>query len=246
MRQIHTRDNLHLPLFRFTKRKWAEFFFRTGQLRLGTLFDYAKNESYGDAIHDRHEGYCAFVLPHDQPISGRAVARVTLARNNLLLCFSEEYNEAMYAEFDADCCIVINDTRFFSCIDDELMNEFSEPLVRRVTYLNKSKWDCMPKHEDFAGVIKDIRFKDQKEVRALWEPKKEHRQKANRPAFTPEETIGDSFLIKASEEAWFDKYVKQECKWLKPRTIFAPRAIQYCHLVHAPKINNKIYAATMR
>jgi hypothetical protein len=222
MRAIHTRGILPLPLYRFTKKKWADFFFRTGQLKLGTIFDYAKNEKYGDAIHDRHEGYCAFVLPEDQPIAGRPVARMTLARNNLLLCFSKEYSEALYKEFDADCCIVINDAKFFSCIDDELKSEFTEPLVRQVTYIDKSKWDYMPRYEDFAGVIKDTRFKDQKEVRALWEPKKAHRQKVNIPPFTPEETSGDGFLINASEKAWYDNYVKQECKWLKPRTIFVP------------------------
>jgi len=234
MRKIRTKGALSLPLFRFTQRKWANLFLETGQLRIGTLFDYARNESYGDAIHDRHEGYCAFILPQHQPKAGRPVVRLTLARNNLALCFSGVYREEMFEEFGADCCLVIKDAEFFKCIDEELESEFIEPLVRHVTYLDKSRWDCMPRYEDFAGLMKDIKFQKQNEVRALWEPKKLHDIKLKIPAFTPEETVGNKFVINASEGAWYEEYVKMECDWLKPRTVFAPRAAKYCRIIDAP------------
>lgn len=230
MRELFLESTIKPPLFRFTKRKWANIFFRTGQLRLGTLFDYAKNESYGDAIHDRHEGYCAFILPKDQPIDGIPVTRLTLARNNLLLCFTDKYADAMYEEFNADCCIIIHDMRFFTCIDNVLRNDFTELLMRRVNYIDKKKWDSMPRVDDFAGITKDVKFSHQMEVRALWEPVKPHRNKVKIPNFTRHQTISDNFLINASEELWFDKYLKQECKWLQPKTIFVPEAIKYCSI----------------
>lgn len=229
MRKIYTRGEIVFPLYRFTKKKWATCFFNTGQLRLGTLFDYAQNEVYGDAIHDRHEGYCAFRLPCVGD-TGRPLVRLTLARNNLALCLTETYDESMYNEFGANSCIKIEDIRFFHCIDRVLEKDFTEPLLRRVTYIDKSRWDCIPNYEDFAGVVKDLKFSNQNEVRALWEPKEKH----NNTTIIPE--LGhvehdSALLVEVSEKKWFKEYAERECKSLKPKTIFVPEARKYCSIM---------------
>jgi len=230
MRKIHIRDKIKFPLYRFTKKKWVNCFFNTGQLRLGTLFDYAQNESYGDAVHDRHEGYCAFRLPHLGP-TGRPVVRLTLARNNLVLCLSEVYEKSMYDEFDENCCIRIEDVRFFQCIDNILKEKFTELLLRRVTYIDKSRWDCIPDYEDFAGVMKDQKFKYQCEIRALWEPNEPHENNVVLPELGSVESDSE-LLLSVAEEIWFKKYARKECQTLEPKTILVPEAIQYCSIVN--------------
>ena len=228
MRKIYTKQKIFFPLYRFTKRKWANFFFNTGQLRLGTIFDYAENENYGDAVHDRHEGYCAFRLnlgPDSKP-----AVRMTLARNNLVLCLSKKHENYMYEEFDANCCIRIDDIRFFQEIDKILQGEFTNLLLRPVTYLDKKRWDCLPDYEDFAGVMKDLKFEQQNEIRALWEPQKRWNNKPNIPEMGAVKS-DSTLLVDVHEEEWFKNYAKKECSWLLPRTIFVPEAIKYCSLI---------------
>jgi hypothetical protein len=209
----------------------GEFFFSTGQLKPGTLFDYAKKESCGDAVHDRHEGYYAWMVPQEKWTHGCPEVRLILARNNLLLCLSTEYDESLYEEFDANCCIQVNSIGFFLAIDRVLQNDFTELMLRKVTYYDKSSWASMPDYEDFAGVMKNISYGHQREVRALWEPRKKHNIK--QPfEFTPERVNNDSkFLINVSEDKWYKDYTKKECKWLKPKTIFVPEAIKHCTLI---------------
>lgn len=227
--QISVENNITFPLYRFTKKKWANSFFETGQLRLGTLFDYAMNERYGNAVHDRHEGYYAWRLPEKEWTNGIPEMRFIIARNNLLLCSSTDYRESYYEEFDANCCIRIDSLAFFVAIDEVMKNEFTPLLLRKVNYYDKSRWDCLPDYEDFAGVMKDIRFSSQKEVRALWEPKKlplDHKDFE-----FGADIFGKNSLTDFSEDGWYKKRMKKESKWLKPRTIFVPDAIKYCTLI---------------
>ncbi len=226
-RKIRTRQKVTCPLYRYTKKKWAHLFFETGQLRLGTLFDYAKNESYGDAVFDRHEGYCPFNGGTVGP-DGRSVILLRFARNNLVLCLSDSHEYSLYEEFDADCCIRITDDRFFKEIDKVLQQEFTSTLLRPVTYLDKTRLDCAPDYVDFAGAIKDKKFRHQKEVRALWEPNKAREE--NYPAGFKVQIV-DNSIINASEEQWFREYTENECNWLSPKTIYAPKAIKYCSLI---------------
>jgi hypothetical protein len=226
-RKIRIRDEVPLPLYRYTKKKWAERFFDTGQLRLGTLFDYAKMESYGDAVHDRHEGYCPFNTGKLGP-SQRPIIKLILARNNLVLCMADSHNRYLYNEFEAECCIRINDDRFFKEIDKQLQAEFTSPLLRQVTYLDKTRWDTAPDYVDFAGAIKDAKFKRQREVRVLWEPIEPHEEKER---LALDVKTKDNFIIDAAEGTWFKEYTNSECEWLSPRTVYVPNATKYCSLL---------------
>jgi hypothetical protein len=235
MRQINVEKIIKFPLYRFTKKKWANSFFGTGQLRLGTLFDYAMNEKYGDAVHDRHEGYYVWRLPKAKWTNGVPEVRFIVARNNLLLCSSTDYDESYYKEFDANCCIRIDSMEFFTAIDEAMKKEFTPLLLRKVTYYDKSRWDCTPDYEDFAGVMKDIRFSPQKEVRALWEPQKlplDYKSLEFEPGYF---NNLKNPLIDVSEGEWYKKRMKKESKWLKPKTIFVPEAIKHCTLIQKPK-----------
>ena len=229
-RGIRRDNNINFPLFRFTRKEWADRFFKTGELRLGTLFDYAKNESYGDAIHDRHEGYYVYIK-YDETPSGMPELRFTLARNNLLLCASTDYNEDFYEKFDADCCIVIESIDFYTEIDSALKSHCAPLVLCKVNYYDKSSWACIPEYETFAGVMKDIKFAEQKEVRALWEPQN---YPMNVGGFEIPPGLVDPLnnsLMDFHEETWFQDKVQQEAVWLKPTTIFVPKAAKFCSLI---------------
>lgn len=229
-REIRIDSSIKFPLFRFTKKVWADRFFQTGELRLGTLYDYAKNESYGDAIHDRHEGYYTYIK-YDKTPSGVPELRFTLARNNLLLCASADYNEDFYEKFDADCCVVIESIDFYTEIDSALKNYCIPLLLRKVNYYDKSSWACIPDYEDFAGVMKNISFAEQKEVRALWEPQN-YPMDEGAVEISPE--LFDSLknpLMDFHERTWYQDKIQQEALWLKPTTIFVPEAAKFCSLI---------------
>lgn len=237
MRQLYVGKDISFPLYRFTKLKWANCFFGTGQLRLGTLFDYAKNEAYGKAIHDRHEGYYAYRVPQKEWKNGVPEMRFVLARNNLLLCMTTDYDERYYKEFDANCCIKINSLDFFAEIDAVLESGFTNLLLRKVIYYDKGRWDCVPDYEDFAGVMKDVSFAPQREVRALWEPveypfKRDPLLRMSGDSCEPKHPLYfDDPLKEFPEGTWYQKIITEEWNWLKPTTIFAPKAIKHCDLI---------------
>lgn len=229
MRGIYAGGKFKFPLYRFTQKKWANCFFNTGQLRLGTLFDYALNEKYGDAIHDRHEGYYVWKPPKGER-ENNPKAHFVIARNNLLLCSSTEYDKAYYDEFNANCCIQINSLEFFIAIDEAIKKDFTPFLLRKVIYYNKSRWDSIPNREDFAGLMKDISFSSQKEVRALWEPKKYPYENKEFEFDSEKFNNLENPLIEYPEGEEYTKRIKKESKRLKPRTIFIPEARKYCTL----------------
>lgn len=237
MRKTYIDKTIKFPLFRFTKKKWSNCFFSSGQLRLGTLFDYAMNESYGEAVHDKHEGYYVRKLPEDKWINGKPSLHLVLARNNLLLCSSTQYDESLYEEFDADCCIRIDSIEFFNAIDKVLQKEFTALLLRKVIYYDKSSLACAPSNEDFAGVMKNYSFSSQCEVRALWEPQpKEPRDYDMYKSIKPIPGLHtENSLINVSETEWYQAVIKKESKLLKPKTIFVPEAVKYCTLIQKKK-----------
>ena len=44
------------PLFKFFSKQFAEKFFNTGELRIGTLSDFRNQEQHGDHRGDKNEG----------------------------------------------------------------------------------------------------------------------------------------------------------------------------------------------
>lgn len=83
--------------------------------------------------------------------------------------------------------------------------------------------------------MKDISFSGQREVRALWEPK-EYSLNYEKFEFDADYFNNlDNPLIDVSEGEWYQKRLKKESKWLKPKTIFVPEAVKYCSLLHKSK-----------
>ena len=59
----------YTTLYKFLNRKYALSFMGTGELRIGTLYEYRKSEIYGSEIGDREEGskHTLCVDPVDSP-----------------------------------------------------------------------------------------------------------------------------------------------------------------------------------
>lgn len=238
MRPIRFTSDVVFPLYKFTKRAYIPDFLRYGKLKLGTLFGYAQAEVYKVGVHDRHEGYYARRVPEEKSSDGVPQIHLTIARNNFVFCVSDIYDDALYEEFDADCCLRIRHRGFFDAIDEVLtaagINHpaCTSALVRKVRYYQKGVWAELPTDVDFAGVFKDASFKNQHEVRALWEPvdpPPEHLAAERR--LTPERINHDrNFLLSMAEDEWYQDLSREYCKWLPETFISAPNAVNYCEV----------------
>ncbi len=92
----------------------------------------------GKARFDILEGCCILNAPLEGG-SQQPVKQMILARNNLNLCMSHRYEEYMHDEFESDFCIVIDDMRFFECIDRQIESKYKDPLIRK-----PSTWTRQP------------------------------------------------------------------------------------------------------
>jgi hypothetical protein len=231
-RQIDVEASIRFPLYRFTKKKWADAFMNTGQLRLGTIFDYATNELYCNEVGDMMEG---IYVKRGIGITGEPTFECISARNNLTLCFADRYDERFYKWFDADACLKITSIDFFVELDFSLHQSCTPLLLRKVTYYNKNRWDCVPKYNDFAGVMKDSSFMHQCEIRALWESDDYNISHHGFDITNKELDRGP--LEGIANLGSYQKRIAKEAKELKPMTLCVPNARSSCELIYK-KANN--------
>jgi hypothetical protein len=210
---------IKFPLYKFTRGAYAESFFSNGTLRLGTLYDYRREETYKAGIPDIGEGLATFVTSSvDEQGTVVPTFAHTHAINNWIYCCTEVFRPEFFEVFDADCCYEINNIEFFNAIDRVMETECTSYLLRCIRYVDNRH--NVPGN-DFAGVVKEVSFAHQMEVRACWQ------QKA-RPEY-PVGTIpeGGSNFDPAVMQRSAD-YVEKEHKRMQPIIIRVPRATSYC------------------
>lgn len=54
-------------LFKYTNKKYLDRLIKNGKFRIGTLYDFRKNDEHGDVIGDPHEGIQKEILKTDKP-----------------------------------------------------------------------------------------------------------------------------------------------------------------------------------
>lgn len=129
-------------LFRFTKREFAEQFIHLGRIRFSHAKTF-KDESLSLAQYDdertRHysldESGKKYYAP-DQSGKLHHVLGMTIFMTNgdgisprdyYMCCLSLEFDSQMYEKFQADACIVLNDTTaFFQRLADVIRSQFPE------------------------------------------------------------------------------------------------------------------------
>lgn len=163
-----------------------------GILKIGTLFEYRDEEKYGDKIGDAKEGKKSLVMDvenaswneKNQPDFTKGImkfgkeasvnfvnfrfAKEEESPNHYLYCTSEVFDQALFPEFKSDTCVVIHNTiGFFSAVNSRMKATFEglfpcQYTSREVAY-DKD-------HGIHPALIKDPKYRNQKEVRALWQP----------------------------------------------------------------------------
>ena len=191
--------NREIPskLYKYMKSEHTDAFFKRGKLRIGTLYDYRKDEKSNVARMDKGEG--TIILYSDEDIDSEHPENISpIARdcvsvhkgqytrfigfrfqktveipNYHILCTSEEYNLKIMSAFDCDCCVQINrPTDFFQTINGCLRQKVlvhKEYHVERCIYQDRARhW--LHQSGPHPALIKDPEYEYQREVRVIWTP----------------------------------------------------------------------------
>lgn len=233
MKYIGRYTQFAYPLYKYIKLEHAKLFFQDGSIRLNTLFEYVKNETYNDGTRDVFEGfYLWLVNEKDRKDKGVFELRTVVARNQLIMCTSTSKSLKLMNEFEMDCCIEIRSPAFFHYIDAILGRDFRPALVRKVTYMDKTRERL--DYEEFAGLVKHDKYEHQDECRALWEPVKPHfgnnLTKAEQDYFFGEDGMQVAISDYLPQEPYLE-YIEKEREWLDIKHVKIPDAREVCALL---------------
>ncbi len=147
---IHTpAEILAKPLYKYTRRKYADDMVRKGHFKIGTLYEFLDVEKHGNAIGDAGEGRKVVYCQGDEiagkktselpqflqeawfdgekkevtifPAVGMTFGVESLRRNLYVYCTSETYSEDLMREFGCDACVeIVNIAQFFVELTREL------------------------------------------------------------------------------------------------------------------------------
>ncbi|AYL75996.1 hypothetical protein CUC52_11240 [Citrobacter freundii] len=205
------------------KSEHADMFFDNGTLRIGTLLDFKKNESFNAAIGDENEG-SHFPYMHsgrELPVeamtasqtefvnglitmeSGCVLKNVTVvqevcSQDFYVFCMASEPSRKAMEKFECDRCIeILNPQSFINAITRKVQRDAGELAWQgQITYMNKT-YSYLNEEGIHPATTKDISYEYQKEYRAIWHAKNG----------TPQDTLLLPFFIKA------------------------PKAIKHCRLI---------------
>lgn len=176
------QTTLPMPLFKAIQSRWADSFFDTGELRLGTVWDFRRSE-FGDKIGDGIEGIRAYRFD----IDGVPIVAGAVAKDSFVFCASHDFDAARFGDDQYDAAYIIEDVRFFIEIakvlsathhlkgcglqqvfyaDESEIIEYAKKEFSMQAYIDGTLTDIMPP----VALVKPPRFANQNEVRAIFEP----------------------------------------------------------------------------
>lgn len=179
-------------LYKYLKKNHANLLLKKGSFRLGTLYEYRDEESYGQVIGDASEGTrlayeeIDHVTRENQSkfskqfvnleAEGSGMSNLTLqveqhSPDCYIYCTAEEFDKNALSDFGYDTCVVIEDpNRFFAALSHTIRHKAKfegifhcQYMLREVHYTS----DIPP------AIIKDPKYQNQKEVRGVWSPTKQ-------------------------------------------------------------------------
>jgi hypothetical protein len=191
-----------MRIFKYLPRRYAHGLLGHGLVRIGTLYDYKKQE-HGRGITDGEEGlkeinvaieHQAFAFGKDVPktlaalgiiVADDSSLNITLediyvsksfeAPNCFMWCASTIGSRSVMEQFDsADTCIEVTDpARFFSILDQSMMLLDAEFQGVVVVRYQPRVEGWNPNDLGLhPALIKGVEFSGQHEVRAIWTPTK--------------------------------------------------------------------------
>ena len=188
---------LPVPLFKYTRREFAESMMRHGHFRIGTLHEFRKEEAHGGEIGDAGEGTKQLVDHLDgdwrevtsRPNLAEQVFKVGPGANikfsgvtvqmhqevpdMYVFCVSAVLDKEVMGAFKADTCLAITNPKgFFEALDAAMR---AKGLVRApgvvvgCVYADRER-DIRHDGNLNPAQLKPQRYSYQREMRVLWEP----------------------------------------------------------------------------
>lgn len=174
--------SLSVPLFKYTETRWADMFFETGQMRLGTIWDFRRSE-LGDELGDDIEGIRSYHFRKN----GVPVVAGAVAKDSFVFCTSHDCDSNRFKNESYAAVYSINDIQFFieiakvlnsistlkgSCVNQVIYAEESEVLEYVKEEFSFDDYKAGTQADIFppVGLVKPPRLSHQNEVRAIFEP----------------------------------------------------------------------------
>ncbi|WP_345984406.1 hypothetical protein WCX49_07130 [Sulfurimonas sp. HSL-1656] len=156
-----------MPLYKFIEREFLEAFFRTGSLRLGTIYDFKDIVEHGVSRGDEAEGEHHLIRGIDGTVSiskdkyepiiseifrvegegkislcNLSVVVPRRCQDGFIFCTSSIYNEQLFRKWnkenDLDACYeIINQIGFISAINKAIKDSATFFACSNVTYTEK-------------------------------------------------------------------------------------------------------------
>ncbi len=195
-----------MTLYKYINKKYLDDIFIHGRIKIGTLYEYRKEEELGLIVGDKEEGQHNTTLGGDEALEidlGQNTLEAEYFRNHVLrpdqrhskvkiimekgakliantnspnyyiFCMTSKYSEEVMKEFECDACIeIFNPEHFFKIISRVIRHKATFDGAYEITYGNKTT-DHLNPHTVHPAILKDERYINQEEVRAIWVPKKE-------------------------------------------------------------------------
>jgi hypothetical protein len=184
------------PLFKYTRREYADTMIREGKFRIGTLHDFRRVEEYGGAIGDIYEGraeivehieYAEWPEIQKHPLAGPAISAPPDAKIPIkdtifthpndspdlyVYCMTKTPTAEGLQEFGNNACVRIDDPLEFGRILTEELTRLglvNDGMIAPCVYGDRHRrWeDAMRLPTAF---VKSAEFDYQTEVRIVWEP----------------------------------------------------------------------------
>ncbi len=180
------------------RKPHADLLVKRGKLRIGTLYEYRDMDKHGYHVGDDGEGKKSLYMdvksedwtPDTQPDFAKGLigigSGISVHMENVLFerpenspdyylyCATQEFDETALQDFGYNSCVVIrNPNEFFAAITRKLRHRGIFEGIFPCQYLPR-RVEHDKDHGIHPAVIKDPRYRNQKEVRALWRPFKKN------------------------------------------------------------------------
>ena len=105
--------------------------------------------------------------------AGASLIGQTNSPNYYIYCITSSYDEEVMTEFDCDRCIeIFEPDKFFKAVSKVIRHKGVFDGVHTISYGNKTT-DHLNPHSTHPALLKEDKYSNQAEVRAIWSPKKE-------------------------------------------------------------------------
>lgn len=212
---IAMKDGFSFPLYKFIDPLHADNFFKYGTLRLGTFWDFSREDIHGISIGDMKEG----ILHHEFHIKNDKNTKIIcniMAVNCYIYCVSAIYDERLRQEF-GKCVIEICDVGFFSEISKAIHGRVGACVLGPVDYHDDVSWtktlnNCIDEQGFDSDKVprishtKDSNYEYQNEIRCAWETLTRYDERNNNLIGNDEDKLDRINQYRADKQKYIEKY----------------------------------------